>query len=351
MIGIGTARLANQRSWRTPAIVALLGLFSGGCKMGTAGTKPSWWAFGGTPKAESEALAAAPTFSGGVEKPSATAKPYPVTSTPNGYVIGDAKPDAAAPSLAATSPAAVTYGVTPPPARNDPVEMATAPTRPAATGGDAAAGGSMASIVPQVGAYSSLPAEPAATTSLPAPPPLVPEAAAVATAAATANAVSPPPLQAVTEPMPPQRIADTRAPSAWPDAPPAAAGPRYGSGATSRFGGAAAAGEAVPSSLPASLEPLPAAAAPAGPPAAAAMGGFPPPPTAVPTPVAAPAGLPPGGPEPASPIGPVRRRDPVYRPGGTTSYQPNRAILAGDAEPGVEPVRTVGFEEPVGESR
>jgi hypothetical protein len=43
----------------------------------------------------------------------------------------------------------------------------------------------------------------------------------------------------------------------------------------------------------------------------------------------------------------VRRPDPVYRPGGTSSYRPSRTILAGDdgAEPGA--IQPVSFEMPM----
>ena len=90
-----------------------------GCKSGSWGAKPSWWTLGGTGGTDPAKLAAAPSFSDDVTKPSATAKPYPTTSTPDGYVLANATTDAAA-GPAATSPAPITYGSTPPPAAAGP---------------------------------------------------------------------------------------------------------------------------------------------------------------------------------------------------------------------------------------
>lgn len=334
MNGIGTGRPGFPRAWAVVALAALVTPAGSGCKMGTAGTKPSWWAFGGTPSSEAEKLAAAPSFSGGVEKPSATAKPYPTTSTPGSYVLDDAT-KGAAPAVAAatTTPAAVTYGATPPPTRPDPVALATSP---------AAADAStppLGSITPQVGPYAGLPAEPPTATAANSElPPLQAIAgdqrlttpAFGATAQPEAGFAPP----AASTPAP-QRVADARGSNAWP-APPTAGG-RYDANAPSRFGSAAAIDQPLPppaaaSVLPAALDPLPPAAVPSP----AAPSSFPSPPAAVPA--------------PAAPGGPVRRRaDPDYRPGGTSSYRPSRAILAGDpppAEPGA--VRTVGFETPAG---
>jgi hypothetical protein len=51
--------------------------------------KPSWWSFGGSAAADPAELASAPAFEGDVKKPSDSAKPYPTTTTPNGYVLND----------------------------------------------------------------------------------------------------------------------------------------------------------------------------------------------------------------------------------------------------------------------
>lgn len=311
-----------------------------GCKTGTAGMKPSWWTFGGGPKEEASKLAAAPSFNGGTEKPSASAKPYPTTTTPNGYVLNGGSPAAGA--VATTEPAAatapVTYGVTPPPAKADPVAIATAPA--AATSAPTA--GSLSAISPQVGPYAALPSEPpAAPNDL---PPLQAITAAPAAAGAAGYGTLPPPDM--------QRVADARGSAGWPAQQPAAvsAGSRYESAPGSRFGGGGSAiDQALPSpaaaafpaaAMPAALEPLPAAppsaAAPLAVPPSTPAPGFPPPPAA---------GVPPA--VPAS-VPPPRRPDPVYRPGGTSSYRPNRAILAADLpEAQAADVRTVGFDAPV----
>lgn len=331
MNGNGTGRARCYGRWTVVAILAVSAATSG-CKMGTAGTRPSWWTFGGTPKDDADKLAAAPSFSGDVTKPSATAKPYPTTGTPNGYVIdGATKPGAAA--VAATAPTAVTYGVAPPTAKPDPVEMATAPTR-----SDAAAGTipPLTSVAPQVGPYASLPADPAAAAGVAEPPPLQAIAGGAASAAAPTVGAS----SSLTPPAAPQRMADARGSAAWPGQQAGvSAGGRYDAGSSSRFGGGAAIDQPLPppaaaSVLPAALEPLPAAAAPA---AAAPGGGFPPPPAAAP----------PVGPPPTPPAAPLRRPDPAYRPGGTSSYRPSRAILAAEPPPATSgAVRTAGFEAP-----
>lgn len=329
--GTGTTRVFGL--WTAITVLAVFGGASG-CKMGTAGTKPSWWTFGGPPKDDADALAAAPSFNGAVEKPSAIAKPYPTTSTPNGYVIdGAAKPGSAA--VAAAAPAAVTYGVTAPPAKPDPVEMATAPA--AARSADATgAVPPLASIEPQVGPYASLPADPAAVPGVAEPPPLQAIAGGAAPAAGVPGGAS----ASFAPPAASQRMADARGSAAWPGQQTGvSAGSRYDLGSSSRFGGSAIDQPLPPpaaaSVLPSALEPLPAAA----PAAAAPSGGFPPPPS---TP--APAAI------PAAPTQTPRRPDPVYRPGGTSSYRPSRALLA--AEPPATPgaVRTAGFDAPAADT-
>ena len=330
----------SRPAWSAVALAVggLLVAGTTGCKTGTAGMKPSWWTFGGGSPEAASALAAAPSFNGGTEKPSASAKPYPTTTTPNGYVLNGASPSAGAVATAepAAAAAPVTYGVTPPPAKADPAAIVTAPAA-------AATGGSLASIAPQVGPYAALPSEPPATPN--DLPPLQPVASAPPTVPdATGYGALPPPA------VPPemQRVADARASAAWPAQQPAAAsaGSRYDSVAGSRFGGGgsaidqplpppAAAAALSAAAMPAALEPLPAAppaaAAPLTPPPSVPEAAFPPPPAA---------GLPPAAPPP-------RRPDPVYRPGGTSSYRPNRAILATDPpEAQTGDVRTVGFDAP-----
>lgn len=338
----------SRSAWQgvVAAIGVLLVAGATGCKTGTAGMKPSWWTFGGGSQDEAAKLAAAPSFNGSTEKPSASAKPYPTTTTPNGYVLGGSAPAAGAVAgdpVAAAAP--ITYGVTPPPAKADPVAVATAPGTAPTT---SPTGGSLASISPQVGPYAALPTEtPAAPSNL---PPLQPIAAAAPTVPESSGFSAPPPAAPVTPPDM-QRVADARGAAGWPAQQTASAsgGSRYDSVTGSRFGGGGsaidqplappAAAAAFPAAaMPAVLEPLPAAppsaaaplALPLSPPPSAPTMGFPSPPAA--TPASAP---------------PARRPDPGYRPGGTSSYRPNRAILAADpleSEPG--DVRTVGFEAP-----
>jgi hypothetical protein len=329
MNGNGTGRAPGYGRWTVVAVLAVTAATSG-CKMGTAGTRPSWWTFGGAPKDDADKFAAAPSFNGDVTKPSASAKPYPTTGTPNAYAIdGATKPGAAA--VAAAAPTAVTYGVTPPTAPPDPVEMATAPARSNAAAGTVPP---LTSITPQVGPYASLPADPAAAAGVAEPPPLQAIAGGAAPAAAPTVGAS----SSLAPPAAPQRVADARGSAAWPGQQAGVStGGRYDAGSSSRFGGGSAIDQPLPpppaaSVLPAALEPLPAAATPAG---AVPSGGFPAPPAAAP-PAA-----------PVSPTAPLRRADPAYRPGGTSSYRPSRAILAADplpATPGA--VRPAGFEVP-----
>ena len=332
-------RSQGSRHAMAAALGVLILVGATGCKTGTVGMKPSWWTFGGGPQEDASKLAAAPSFNGGTEKPSAAAKPYPTTTTPNGYVLGGAAPSGvvAGESVAAVAP--VTYGVTPPPAKPEPVAVATAPaSAPAST----QTGGSLASISPQVGPYAALPSDPtAAQNNL---PPLQPIAATAPAVPGSSGYGTPPSAPAT--PSDTQRVADARGAAGWPaqQSAPASttAGSRYESATGSRFGGGSAIDQPLPppaAAMPAVLEPLPAAppsaAAPlASPSQSAPMTGFQPPPAA------APPSVPPSAP-------PARRPDPGYRPGGTSSYRPNRAILATDpleAEPG--DVRTVGFEAP-----
>lgn len=339
MNGIGTGRPNFPRQRGAIALVVLVLAFAGGCKMGTAGTKPSWWAFGSTPNSSGEKLAAAPSFTGSVPKPSTIANPYPTTSTPNSYVLDGATKDGGPAVAAATAtPAAVTYGATPPPTRPDPVALATSPAPGAAAGADASAT-PLTSITPQVGPYAGLPAEPPTATAANVELPPLQAIAGEQQPAVSAFGAGSQPGAGFAAPAPatpePQRVADARGSNAWP-APPAG-GSRYDVNAPSRFGSPAAIDQpllppASASALPAALDPLPPAATPA-----AAPSGFQPPPAAVPAPTA--------------PGSPVKRTDPVYRPGGTSSYQPSRAILAEDAPGGeVGAVRPVGFETPAGET-
>lgn len=345
---------------RAALAVALIGcvLPAVGCKTGSSFTKPSWWTFGGTPK-DADSLAAAPPYGGDIKKPSESAKPYPTTSTPSGYVItGSTSPgDAAAQQFQTAQPQApVVYGSTPAPQSTPAAataSMASAPQQSPAS-----------SIAPQVGPYAALagdtipppgqplpPISPATMPSMAAAPsmqgmPGMPSTPAEATLpnAAYSNfsstAASPAPVE-----QPPARMADARLadPAA---ALPAAAlsaeaaaygGSRYSTSTGSRFSGAEAASFSPPAATPPASYGTPAPTA------------FPPAPASA-APAAGPAGVPPGS--PAAPgllqpsIQPVRRPDPVYRPGGTSSYRPSRAILADDSAPASSAVRTAAYDEP-----
>jgi hypothetical protein len=316
------------------AAAAVLVLLAVGCKSGSSWTaKPSWWSFGGDDPAK---LASAPPAPGDVAKPSSTAKPYPTTSTPEGYVLENAQRSGDAPAVAAspvvtspaTPPAVVTYGAKP---AQPPALAATSPAAPPAA--DQPSG--LSSISPQVGPYAAPPATPPVSDQ-----PLPTTAASFATA---------PPAEPAMAAVPPTaaidsrfggagpRVADARGSDAWsqpPAAAPAATDSRYSAGGGSRFSNASAApptSPAMPFPPPSGAEPLPGAV---------------PPPAAMPVPV--PAAVPavvPAAPPSAAPPMPTKRADPGYRPGGTSSYRPSRTILAGD-DSAAGSVTPVSYEAP-----
>jgi len=311
------------------AAVALLIAAASGCKSSSWAARPSW--LGGSSAASS--LGSAPTFNGGVPKPSETAKPYPTTETPEGYVLSDAPRTGGLPAVPAppTVPSAVTYGTTPPPLER----TAAAPgAAPATTTG----------VATQMGPYAPLNQQPAAFDSPPGPGSGDPAGALTAglAAAPAFEAAAPPGTQgAVFGPPAGERMADNRA-AGWgvpPAAAPAATGfapnqqtepadSRYGAASGSRFGGGFQAPPAQPSIEPFATQP----------------------PAAVPNPFQQPPANPPPAavtPDPALPgtlPTPTRRPDPGYRPGGTSSYRPAPQLLEGpEAAAGVQPV---GFQTP-----
>jgi hypothetical protein len=303
--------------------LALAAVAAGGCKSGSSWTaKPSWWTFGDASK-DPAALASAPPAPTDVTKPSAAAKPYPTTTTPEGYVLDNAQrggqPQVA--SAAASSPvepAAVTYGSTPivPPAAS---QAAAAPPMATTTPN------SLSSITPQVGPYGGAPGSPPGDQSLPA----TSTAGYAALPASSAAMAAPPAASAGFDPAGP-RVADARGSEAWPApaAAPAAAGDsRYGGMNGSRFSGGMT---AMPAAAPVMDQSMPAMApAEIPPPAVPAVM-----PSAVP---AAPSSL--------APPTPTRRPDPGYRPGGTSSYRPSRTILAGEAGDAPSPVQPASYQE------
>ena len=358
----------RQRSMATTALLAaaLIGCVTPavGCKTGTSFAKPSWWTFGGTPKPDADSLSAAPPYGGDIKKPSELAKPYPTTSTPSGYVInGTASPaDAAAQQVQAAQPQTpVVYGTTPPQAA-DPAAASVAAVPPAAAPQQPSA----SSIAPQVGPYASLdgdsipppgqplpPLSPSTTPSM-GPMPSMPSMASSPGMPATPSEASLPNAAYSSFPAaqpapvgmtPPARMADARSAdpaaaipaAALPAEAAAGAGSRYSTNTGSRFSGAEAASfPPAATSQPAAYGSLPDAGLPASPPASPFA--VPATPPAAGTP-AAPGFLPPSA-------QPVRRPDPGYRPGGTSSYRPSRAILADDPSPASGGVRTASFEEP-----
>lgn len=105
-----------------PAALMLLALPLGtGCRLGGSSSMTSWLPGQGSAADDGEELASAPPFEGAIVKPSSKATPYPTTSTPQGYVMGEAGEQPAtaqiaaadAPAAAATPTAPVTYGMKP----------------------------------------------------------------------------------------------------------------------------------------------------------------------------------------------------------------------------------------------
>jgi len=290
------------------AAVAVLIAAASGCKSSSWAARPAW--LGGSPAASS--LGSAPAFNASIPKPSETAKPYPTTDTPEGYVLSDA-PRTDQPAAPLAAPTAVTYGATP------------APTAQA--------------VAPQVGPYAPL--TPAAAPGGPAADPA---------AAVTAGLAAAPNFELATPPvagsLAGERMADART-SGWaatpPSQPPLAEmasppadqpGSRYGGVSGSRFGGGsfrstphdADAIEQAPTQ--AAIEPF------AAQPPQAFPAVVPPAPATQPPSQGLPGTLPP----------PTRRPDPGYRPGGTSSYRPARQLLDGQEAGGG--VRPVNFNEP-----
>lgn len=307
--------------------LAVAAMLTTGCKSGSWGAKPSWWSSSGTPPASS--LTAAPSFDKDVAKPSETAKPYPTTSTPEGYALSDAtKTDAgrvAASPPGLVEPTAVTYGATPPPAAAQPPVAAS----PATVAGQ--------TVGPQVGPYASL--QPQSPMPTPPPPASIDPAGAATAGMAAAPAFGEanpplaqmPPAQPLAAQPPAERYADASGSQAWAASPPPAATPpaaaapgidgRYGDVNASRFGAPAAGFAAPPAAAPpiAPIETQP-AASPAAPPPAAG-----------------------GDVLPGAIAPPKRRPDPGYRPLGTSSYRPGQTILTGD-EPAAAGVVPASFE-------
>jgi hypothetical protein len=347
--------LARRASWSGVGFViaAFVCVATPGCRT-SSWTPPSSWSMFGSPPKNSEKLAASAPAAGEITKPSATAQPYPTTSTPEGYSLaagaGPTAGQSAAPPAMPAEPGPIVYGSRPVPSS----VAAAGPTDPYAS-----VAPPMSSIAPQVGPYATSGSEPPpgiSAGSLPATPEAMPYAS--------------PPAARLAE-NPPSLAGSPAAPSAAPPAGPAAGPPaiawegasadaataesRYASGGSrfsSPFQGASPAGQ-----TPASAWPAPPAAGspPTPPPTSETAPGFQPllapPPAAVPggtgpwgaVPGGGPPSLPPALPVSAPAASPAtqRRPDPGYRPGGTSSYRPGS-----DMVPGQRTVQPVSFTSP-----
>lgn len=297
-----------------------------GCKTGSS-MNSSWLGLG-MAGPDPATLAEAPPFEGDTTKPSATAKPYPTTSTPESYALQQGKLSEAAGQVASAAPQApVTYGSTPPAAD----QVAATPA-------------AMASAAPaaQVGPYQQMPT----TTQQPSavPPAAMPAATTMAADGAigygqpqsrfsqAAPTTTSPPVDLSNQPSGRfSAIADQRVAESQPSA----------ASATAAFGSRYSAPAPVESMPPVSSEAGQYQTAPSagryetttasafGVPAATSE-----PPAVNPAASSAPESA--VAPEqPAGPIGeglpapPTSRRpDPGYRPGNTSSYRPAQPIYA-----------------------
>ena len=330
-----------------PAVLAVLAT---GCKTGSSMSN-SWWSFGmGGPDAAT--LAEAPPFEGDLTKPSATATPYPTTSTPESYAIaGDeapaiGQPPTAAGTLAQTPQPPVTYGATPPPAAPSAQPAMTPPE----SGANAIAANSPeAGVGPQVGPYQTIPSASPAPVATPPLNGMAEQAAAEQALSPSIRFGSPPVQQGLagsSQMTPPansrfssvadQRVAAAPAAGAYGggsrfSSPPAVAaavapmlperGEAAGTASQSRYGeaGNSAFGGGGPSaSSNASLGSVADPSQPAGFPAASRF-----PEGGTDTPIA-----PSESPQLPAPPPSSRRRDPGYRPGGTSSYRAAEPIYA-----------------------
>ncbi|MSR27572.1 MAG: hypothetical protein EXS06_11255 [Planctomycetaceae bacterium] len=360
----GGASIRRGRLGAVAIGILLASLAGGGCRSGVRSmSAPKWPSFGASkPKGiDDTALTAAPKIDAPTTKPSAAATPYPTTSTPAGYVVNEASPTAGVAAVGiqtpATDPATVTYGVAPPPqlaaAAVDPRSAPTPENAPPQ------------SISPQVGPYATLPTPPppAETPAVPGLPP----------SSLPLEPVPPPPAQvAGTPPGGGYPLAPPATPSSFPSTagyePSRVADARGSLAAEPAAPGYAAAGAAAASTLSPINPPesgtqaryasdrsrfgdpgadpaltAPVGAFPASPPADAGWSG------SAGLPAAAPAAAPPPGPFPAAnPDGltspPVRRPDPVFRPGGTSSYRPAEQIFVDEQPVAPSAVRTASYE-------
>jgi hypothetical protein len=390
-----------------PAVLTLLVLPCGtGCRLGGGSSMTSWLPGQGSVASQGEELASAPPFEGEIVKPSSKATPYPTTSTPEGYVVpGD--PETASEALVAAAPPVatdpsgrampVTYGMKPP----EVATMADVEASQNAPTFGAAPAAPVETIAAQEGPYGPLGGAETPTATPPAdtvtsrfgsasgtsdgaypPEQTVGIAPAAGSAFAADPAASDPPLSAA-----PEGYATT-APvtSAFGQAPPVQQGSasdspvassRYAAAGGSQFGGAVPATQS--SAFPAAAGDPPVASGSTWPPAPVesvanepvaetstqASAWLPPPAASGPSSydatersfdVAGPAAdaATPDAPafdvqavQPPSESGGLKRRpDPMYRPAGTSSYQPSAPIFS-DEPASRSPVQMATFDEPV----
>lgn len=352
-----------------------------GCQ--TASWKPpsSWSMFGSSSKATG-GLTDAPEYGQGPTKPSATASPYPTTSTPEAYVVSDGGTPTRGPGLAAAAAASpspptvapggsVVYGSTPPaaPAALSQERFASLPSGSASSPPAGAYGAQVGPYAPAAQADPAAASPGQATASYADAPPssagsdrfgvaVDPLPGGRGGADATPSRFEPEPSR-----DPASRLVADRTPAVsdpanatpaasaaggWQSPPAAAAAPaefptpgqdsRYSAGGSrfSGFGGGGPPPDRVDAMVP--QQSLPAfATGSATPPPSASPG--PAPPATFPA-ITAPA-MPSAGPPAATPSfgsPPSRRPDPGYRPGGTSSFQPRSGGAAG--------VQTVRFDAP-----
>jgi hypothetical protein len=329
----------SSRHFGLLMMAAAVTVGTGGCRT-SSWTAPSSWSMFSSQTKDADKLAAGGAAPGDLTKPSATAQPYPTTSTPQSYSLagGTSAPPAGGVAQASTSRTndmgPVVYGSTPPAAIAAPPALAAAPT----IGASPPAGPPLSTISPQVGPYA--PSNPVAPGGF---------------AAAAPPAASSPELTPAA--APPERLAQnqpsfssgpgasasgvsSQSGSSWggASADALAGGSRYATGG-SRFSGPT---DAAPAASSWPTPPPPQTTTGADP-----STGFQPlltpppateiqPPAAVPAPPEAqapgfqsPAFQPPPAAPPSIPAGtpPARRPDPGYRPGGTSSYRPGPDIL------------------------
>ena len=299
-----------------------------GCKSG-ASMGTSWGSLGmGGPDAAT--LAEAPAFEGDTTKPSATAQPYPTTSTPDSYALQPSDKaipgDQAIPAMvAAAAPppqSPVTYGSTP------PTDQPTTPASSAVAS---------ASPQPQVGPYQAVPAAaPVAVDALAS----APQASGTTSRfSSAAGSTSPPPIADSAASGRFSTLGDQRVAGLQPSA--SMAGSRFssppavGSPVSPAFSQTAS-GEPSSGSrfseMPRSSAGAPAVSFPEtrpnGQQSVSSMS------SPEESPLTAPQGHPSlEAPMHSPPVPPTSRRpDPGYRPGGTSSYQPAGPIIVQSPE-------------------